>query len=636
VTAALVLPPSVAALGPFVDAGVFGVAEVHLAETIARLRRRVEPADGGADPTLPPALSVEEVLALAVAARAPRLGHVGIELDGVAARIVERGADDDVDLPWPDPAAWAAALERSELVDLVAASVEGGEPTEAADPGAPLRPLVWDGHRLYLHRYYAYEVAVADDIVRRAGGDHVDALAGVDLDGLFPPAPDGFPDRQRTAAEIALSSPLSVIAGGPGTGKTRTVARLLAAALTASGPVREFALAAPTGKAAARMTEAVHAAVAETEAAGIVDATVGARLRGTEATTIHRLLGARPGGGFARDRHRPLPHDLVIVDETSMVALPLMARLLDAVRPDARVVFVGDPDQLASVEAGTVLGDLVGPTRGIGTDDPIGGGPLSGRVTVLDRVHRFGAGSGIAELADAVRTGDLDRVVGLLDGSRPDLELVAPSAADDVLDRLVGAGVDAVEAARAGLATEALDAATRIKVLAAVHHGTNGRLDWERRTERAVFDRVGDLERRGRWYAGRPVLVTGNDRLNHVFNGDTGVTVAVEGTGLQVALADGRAADGIRLLPPARLNDLETWWSMTIHKSQGSEFPHVVVALPPAGTAPVLTRELLYTAITRARERVTLVATGEALRRAVARPVARASGLGPRLWSHGT
>lgn len=603
------VPATVSVLAPFVEAGVFGSSEVQLVESVDRLRRA---GTGPLDPA--------EALALAVAARAPRLGHVCLALDEVAARIVESEAE-DLELPWPEPEAWAAALEASDLVRRPGEEVAG-----------PVRPLVWDGRRLYLHRYEAYERAVADDLTARADTPVADAAAAVDLDALFPPSADGSIDRQRRAAEVALAHRVSVIAGGPGTGKTRTIARLLAAALAAEGStVGEFALAAPTGKAATRMTEAVHAAVAEAGEAGMVDAAVIDRLRSAEATTIHRLLGARPGSGFSRDRSNPLPHDLVIVDETSMVALPLMARLLDAVRPEARVVLVGDPDQLASVEAGTVLADLVGPARS--TPDAPVSGPLADRVTVLDRVHRFGAASGIAELADAVRSGDVDRTLSLLDGSRADLRLVQPGspAEDGVLGELVELGVRVVEEARTGRSDAALAAASGVKVLAAVNRGPNGRFDWEQRVERGVLDRVGDVDRSGSWHIGRPVLITTNDGLNRVFNGDTGVTVSGDG-GLLVALPDARDPGGVRLLPPARLREVETWWSMTIHKSQGSEFSHVVVALPDRAESPVLTRELLYTAITRARERVTLLASEASLRAAVARPVARASGLADRLW----
>jgi len=652
-------------LAPFVATGVFGSAEVQIARTVARLHHR--PLVG------------EEVLALAVAARAPRLGHVGVEVHDVAERIVgDERADraDRVPLPWPDPDRWAAVLAASDLVH---------RPGDALD--GPLRPLAWDAGRLYLHRYHRYEVDVAADLDRRSRpggeptGEPVDAAAAPGsaavLDGLFPAPADGSEDRQRRAAEAALAHPVTVIAGGPGTGKTRTIARLLAAALGDPGSgVRDVALAAPTGKAAARMTEAVHAAVAETEADGVIAPAVAERLRAVEATTIHALLGLRPGGRVTRDRHRPLAQDLVVIDETSMVALPLLARLLDAIRPGTRVVFVGDPDQLASVEAGTVLADLVGPSRSPGpatapgpsgaapgsvhdAPGPSGAaevaraapgpmdagappavepprGPLAGRVTVLDRVHRFGAASGIAELADAIRRGDAPAALALLDGSRDDLALVPPEGAalDAVVAEAVAAGIATVEAARRGRALDALDAAGRVKVLAARHRGANGRLDWTRRIEAEVLGAVEGLDRRGGWYPGRPVLVTGNDRLNRVFNGDTGVAISPpDGGPFVVALPDARSGEGHRTLPTARLGDVETWWAMTIHKSQGSEFPHVVVALPADATSPVLTRELLYTAVTRARSRVTVVASPEVVRAAIERPVARASGLGTRLWS---
>lgn len=604
------VPSAVDVLAPFVAAGVFGPSEVQLADAVVRLRNTAADA---AVPTV-----AEEVLALAVAARGPRLGHVCVELDQVADRVVV--GDTTEDLPWPDPVEWAAVLDRSDLVV---------RPGEVAD--GPVRPLAWDGTRLYLHRYEAYERAVAENLERRAasGAEPLSVAAG-DLEALFPGAEAGSVDRQRMAAEVALSNSVSVIAGGPGTGKTRTLARLLAAALLAEGsPVHDFALAAPTGKAAARMTEAVRQAVEEIAVDGLVDGSILERMRGAEATTLHRLLGARPGAGFARNSHSPLEHDLVVVDETSMVDLPLMARLLDAIRPDARLVLVGDPDQLASVEAGTVLADLVGSRDG--PDPARTDVPLSGRVTVLDRVHRFGSESGIAALSRAVRAGDAEAALGLLDGDLPDLRLVSPGAdASEVLGELVAAGVAVVDAAREGRSAEALAAAASVKVLAATHAGENGRRDWDRRVERGVLELVGDVGRRGAWYVGRPVLVTANDSLNGVFNGDAGVAV-LQGDGLNVALPS-TSDGGVRLVPPARLHDAETWWSMTIHKSQGSEFPHTVVALPNRPDSPVLTRELLYTAVTRARDRVTVVATVDSLVAAVQRPVARASGLGARLW----
>lgn len=593
-------------LAPFVDAGVFDVAEVQFVETVARLHH--EP------------VSPDEALALAVALRAPRHGHVGVELAEIARRFVPDAAV-AVELPWPDPDRWADVLRNSGLVH------------DPADTDSDiLLPLVLDGGRIYLHRYHRHETDVADLLRRRAdrgprGAAEPDPERTALLDVLLPPPADGGEDRQRIAVERALRHPVTVVAGGPGTGKTHTIARLLAAVLAdPDGGVETVALAAPTGKAAARMTEAVHAAVAHLPT-GVVPDEVRDRLGRTEATTIHSLIGLRPGGRVLRDRHRPIVADLVVVDETSMVDLPLLARLLDATPPDGRLVFVGDPDQLASVGAGTVLADMVGPARS-GVSRP---GPLEGRITVLDRVHRFGAESGIAALADAIRIGDVERTLGLLDGHRDDLRLVPPEGAEvaALRDEIVEAGVGSVAAARDGRAVDALTASERVKVLTAVHRGPNGRFDWSDRIERGVLGRFADDDRHGVWYPGRPVLVGRNDPLNRVFNGDTGVTVRHDGH-LAVAMADGRG-DGPRLLRPARLAEVDTWWAMTIHKSQGSEFPHVVVALPTHAGSPVLTRELLYTAVTRARERVTIVATPEILAATVARPVARASGLEARL-----
>lgn len=614
------VPAATAGLDPFVSAGVFGPTEIQVAATVARLE---------------PGLHPDVLLALAVAARAPRLGHVGIELAEVAHRMLDRHQEDLPTLPWPEPKAWARTLAASPAVA-----------TPDTWDHRPVRPLVWDGTRIYLQRYFAYELAVADQLRARAEAAAAPPGEGTGavLDALFPPRDGpGGPDLQRRAAESALGHPLAVIAGGPGTGKTRTIARLVAAShqlARAEGRSFSVALAAPTGKAAARMTEAVHQAVVDAEAEGAVEPWLAEVLRSAEATTIHRLLGWRPGGRFRHDHRDPLVHDLVVVDETSMVSLPLMARLLDAVRPQARVVLVGDPNQLASVEAGTVLGDVVGPA---GAPTPVGqlplapvvDGPLAGRVTVLRRVHRFGAGSGIEALADAIRDGHVDEAIDLLRGSAADLTWVAlddASAMAALEDVVVGTAAEVVEAARAGDAERGLDAATRVKVLAATRLGANGLIDWTTRIERSLADRVPLYDgNRGRaWHVGRPVLVTMNDRINKVANGDIGLTVAgADGAPMVVALPD---PGGVRYLAPARLREVETWWAMTIHKSQGSEFPHVVVALPHR-ESPILTRELLYTAATRARTHLTVVADEGALRTAVGRPVARASGLGPRLWS---
>ena len=409
--------------------------------------------------------------------------------------------------------------------------------------------------------------------------------------------------------EMTASGRLEVIAGGPGTGKTTRVARLVAELIEETvdrSPL--IALAAPTGKAAARLQEVVYEHVA-----------VGA---GLQAATLHRLLGWRPGSHsrFAHDRHNRLPHDVVIVDETSMVSLSLMARLVEAVRPDARLVLVGDPGQLASIEAGVVLADIVAAGHG---------------VVVLEHVHRFG--EGIARLADAMRRGDGDAAVAALRAAPEEITWLATDAHETeaglelVRDRAVAAGVSVASAAREGAALEALAALGRFRLLCAHRRGPYGVSDW---TSRVVgwLSRELELDVEQRDYVGRPLLVTENDYELGLYNGDTGVIV--EGPADRPVAAFERGGEVLRF-SPLRLGAVETVYAMTIHKSQGSQFDTAAVLLPPASSR-ILTRELLYTAVTRARRELILVGTEEAVRHAVARPVARASGLAERLSAGGS
>ncbi len=601
------VPPAVAALDPFVRAGVFGPAEVHLADTLVRLARRDA---GRADPAAEPQVDDLVILAAAIAARAPRSGHVCVELDDVGRIVVDRGDTGIELLRWPDAGPWVEALRRSSLVaDAENAAL------------APLRPLVWDRDRLYLQRLWSDEVQVADDLWSRA--DHAVALDPATSDALaavFGTDPDQ--DRQHLAGRRALEGRLAVVVGGPGTGKTRTVARLLAAALVGE-PDLQLALCAPTGKAAARMTDAVQSAVRQLGDEGTVGPSVLDALGQVEASTVHRLLGRRRGGGVRHDRRSPLPHDLVVVDETSMVDLPLMARLLDALRPETRLVLVGDPDQLASVEAGTVLADLV-------ESPPGAASVLAPRVVELTVAHRFGSGSGIAALAEAVRRGDADAAIDVLGSGATDVHWVRPASGSelDVLRAdVVAAAVQMASAAREGRVGDALGAARRLKVLAATRRGPFGLYDWSEQIEAGVAEVLPELRTGRRWEVGRPFMVTRNDPVARVANGDTGVVADLHGR--RVLAIDTGAATPLPV-PVARLDQVDTWWAMTIHKSQGSEFDHAVVSLPDEDS-PVLTRELLYTAVTRAREQVTVVADEATVRRAIGRPVSRASGPRDRL-----
>jgi exodeoxyribonuclease V alpha subunit len=589
-------------------AGVLAAADVHVAAGLGRL-------GGEADEGV--------LLAAALAVRAPRLGHVCADL-ATAPASVAVDADRPLDptaLPWPDPAGWRARLAASPLV------ADG----EDAEEDRPLRLVGW---RLYLDRYWRDEREVAADLRARAGrvADDVDEAAlAAGLDLLF----DGeAPDLQRRAAEAAVRRRLAVIAGGPGTGKTTTVARLLAlldaqaAALGRPAPL--VALAAPTGKAAARLEEAVHEEAVRLP----VDDAGRERLLAARASTIHRLLGWLPSSRsrFRHGRRNRLPHDVVVVDETSMVSLSLMARLLEAVRTDARLVLLGDPEQLASVEAGAVLGDIVGPAA---ARDVPGEAGLGAGVVVLRRVHRFGGA--IAALAAAVQRGDADAAVAALAAGGDGLEWVdADPAAPGSAPRLAGvraaavaAGRAMLEAARAGRGADALDALDAFRLLCAHRRGPHGVAAWSERVEAWLGGELPAAGAEGPWYAGRPLLVTENDHGLRLYNGDTGVVVA-RADGALRAVFD--RPGGLLEVSPTRLAAVETVHAMTVHKAQGSQFDALAVLLPDPGS-PILTRELLYTAVTRARRRLIVAGTEAAVRAAVGRPVARASGLRDRLWT---
>lgn len=615
------IPPSVAVLTPAVWAGALHAHEVQLCAAVRRLV---------------PDVSDDEVRALALCARAVRTGHSCIDL---AAEIVVLDARDEqvVGLVPDDRVAWRASLESSSIVRVAtpdASTPDAGTPDAstpevgaAVAPTEPPRPLVLDGTRLYLDRWWHHERTTAAALRERAlRSVPVDAAVQTTvLDALFGPDDPADPDLQRRGAVTITERALAVIAGGPGTGKTRTIARSLAAVAAlaehAGAPMPTVVLCAPTGKAAQRMTESIRAATTEAVESGAVSAAVGTWLGDLEAVTIHAALGAHPMRGFSRNARSPMRADLVIVDEVSMVSLSLLAHLLDAMPGAAHLVLVGDPDQLVSIDAGSVAADIVDAAADATS-------PLHVVTTVLQRARRFGDDSGIGQLARALRSGDADAVVACLEAGSDDVSWVDPADNDAVA--AVRATVEAeaersVACAAEGDADGAVAAALATKVLCVTREHAGSVSDWNDRIAAAMAT-VQPESAWQRWWVGRPVLVTENDRINKVSNGDVGVVVAGP-DGPVVAIADGVST---RALAPARLGDVATWWAMTIHKSQGSEFDHVVVSLPEFDT-PILTRELLYTAVTRARRRLTLIGDEATLRAAVEARVERASGLPERL-----
>jgi exodeoxyribonuclease V alpha subunit len=517
-------------------------------------------------------------------------------------------------------------------------------------------PLVLDGHdRLYLARYFRLEQELGAALLARARR----APAPVDrqrlregLARLFPPA-DLEPDEQRVAAALAVLRGLAVLSGGPGTGKTRTVTAILALLAGQAGPApARVALAAPTGKAAARLAESVR------RAREALPLTAGERAAiPEEAVTLHRLLGARPGRVDLRyHQGHPLPVDVLVVDEASMVDLALMSRLLAALPEAARLVLLGDRDQLASVEAGAVLGDVCGHGRPLGwstglaealaevTGGPVpaaaarAGEPLADSIVLLRRSYRFGRDSGVGRLARAVNAGDAGAALDLL-GSEAVPEVRLRTVAAGAREALVAEAL--VPWARAVLAAggpgEALARLGRLRVLAAVREGPWGVVELNRLIERALVREGlagGGPRRAGAVpgaYPGQPVLLTRNDYALGLWNGDVGVLWSDPQAGGALQAWFQRPGGGLRRVPPARLPGPQTVYAMTVHKSQGSEFDRVVLVLPER-PAPVLTRELLYTAITRARAGVEIWASPAVLAAAIRARVERSSGLRDALW----
>ncbi|MDR0959057.1 MAG: exodeoxyribonuclease V subunit alpha [Propionibacteriaceae bacterium] len=522
-------------------------------------------------------------------------------------------------IPWPTRDLWRESILASPM------AFSDGPPGDHA--------LRLDGDQVYLTRSWQEQENVAAHLSRRATPRIVDEsrLAEI-VDRLFPaePAPPGSTpdDPQRAAALTAARWGLTVVAGGPGTGKTTTAARILAtiASLAASPP--RIALTAPTGKASARLDAAVRG-----ELADLGDAFPIARCPITSGT-VHRLIGLKPWGAVDHDRDRPLPADIVVVDETSMLSLHHMALLLDALREDAHLILIGDPDQLASVDAGAVLSDIVASAD----DHPHRADPASADhaepipLVRLTRTYRFSGA--LQDLATAIRQGDRSRAAEVLATDDPmiefiDTDVTAPGFATAKLTRLadeVRAQSRAmIEAALEGDAPAALTALGSHRLLCAHRHGPAGVSRWSALAEQWIRQDHPSYHA-GLSTVGTPVSLTRNDDVLGVSNGDAGVIVATA-TGRRLAVETPHAP---RLVATALVQSWEPLHASTIHKAQGSQFDAVTVVVPGPHGYP-LTRELLYTAITRARFHLRLIGDREAILDAVTRPALRASGLAARL-----
>ncbi|WP_435607965.1 exodeoxyribonuclease V subunit alpha [Pseudomonas knackmussii] len=627
------------------------------------------------DPAAPPLL----ILGAALASHQLGQGHVCLDLAATLANpdftlsLPPEGGDAEHATSLPSQLLaglslddWLAACAGSALLD--------GE-------GAP---LVLAGPCLYLRRYWEYERRVAQAIAERLRAtSHAPADLSARLATLFPEplVLDGerLTDWQKLACALAVQGRFTLITGGPGTGKTTTVVRLLAllqeAAMTTGAPLR-LSLAAPTGKAAARLTESISGQVAKLPVAETVRQQIP-----TSVTTLHRLLGSRPDSRhFRHDAGNLLPLDVLVVDEASMIDLEMMANLLDALPDHARLILLGDKDQLASVEAGAVLGDLCreaetggysAATRarleaqtGERVADPAlvpGEQALAQHIVMLRHSRRFGSGSGIGRLARAVNQQDAQSARSTLAAGSDDLHVLRLTGEQDrALERLLldGLGRDGrrpqgyahyLELIRAERpaqdadvqvwdewAGNVLEAFDQFQLLCAVRKGPWGVEALNERIAQAL-QRQGQLEQDHGWYEGRPVMVTRNDYGLGLMNGDIGIALRLpeplEFPGaplrqvLRVVFPRNDGSGTLRYILPSRLGAVETVFAMTVHKSQGSEFAHCALILPDT-LNPVLTKELVYTGITRARDWFSLIESRAGIfEQAVQRRVERRSGL---------
>ncbi|MFW1677023.1 exodeoxyribonuclease V subunit alpha [Pontibacter sp. JAM-7] len=540
------------------------------------------------------------------------------------------------------PAELAAELDTLQAIDWQPDGLLLGQGLQAT-------LLVMDQQRVYLYRYWQHEMRVYQALLQRTAPVINDrGLLQQHLDQLFD-ATDQQPDWQQVAAALALRHSLAVISGGPGTGKTTTVTKILALYISqqlAQGITPRIKLAAPTGKAAARLSESIskakqQLALPDTDSGLIPD----------QASTLHRLLGVRQGSiEFKHDVSNPLHLDLLLVDEASMVDLPMMSRLLQALPEQSRLILLGDRDQLASVEAGSVLGDIcawpgalhyseacteyLNQQCRLGADVrlmPAEQMPpaIADCLAMLRHSYRFSHDSGIGLLARAVNQGQPADVRELL--SQPPADLDYKPLQEDSFQSAVQAVVEfhssLLKQGGTDSAEAFLEQLPTLQLLCALREGPFGVSGLNQRVREGLVAR-GHVRGESPWYRGRPVMITRNDARLGLYNGDIGVAWPDENGQIKVWFP---TSQGLRGLLPSRLPAHDTVYAMTVHKSQGSEFDHVYLLLPTEAQA-LLSRELLYTGITRAKGKLTLVAAEKTLLSATQQPIIRWGGLAERLW----
>ena len=577
-------------------------------------------------------------LGAALVSKANASGDVHLDLAAVAQKPLFENQPGEPMAVCPELSVWTEKLRCSAVV---------GKPGD-------FRPLILDeNNRLYLYRYWEYEKKLADSILERAQNDILDinvVALQESMTRLFPGCRGKDIDWQAVAALTAALKRFCVISGGPGTGKTYTVAKILALLLEQRPQLKlDIFLSAPTGKAAARLSESIKKAK-ETLACRpeVINAIP------TEAYTIHRMLKTIPGSPyFVHNEDNLLTADVVVVDEASMVDLALMSKLVAAVPMNARLILIGDKDQLASVEAGSVLGDICNRNNvhgfsenvrkkyqdiirkklDVAIDSSKDRSVLQDAIVVLKTSFRFDDQSPIGALSRSVNEGDADKVLDLLKTQQVQINRQVTHDARELAGRLSKKLLDGgAEYLVSEDPHNAFEQFNRFKILCAVNSGPFGVHAVNRLAEQ-ILRREGLIQTDREWYRGRPILVTRNDYNLSLYNGDMGITLPVPGSGsrdLQVYFAG--SSGQLRRFPVYRLPEHETVYAMTVHKSQGSEFEDVVLILPDRDY-PLLTRELFYTAITRARQSISVWGTEDVICNTLKRKIERTSGLWDALWN---
>jgi exodeoxyribonuclease V alpha subunit len=606
------------------QSGILTDIDVHFARFIANL------AD----------TNYQEVfLGAALVSNVTGKGDVCLDLASFAGRVLLEKNDGRDAVICPGLSVWVDHLMSTRIV---------GRPEDFC-------PLILDErNRLYLYRYWEYEKKLSDSIKERTKED----MSGLNLSlikdsikRLFPERMDSDMNWQKLAAITSAFKKFCVISGGPGTGKTTTVAKILALLLEQASKEKNLRifLAAPTGKAAARLSESLRSIKKKLDCKDSIKAAIP-----EETFTIHRMLKTIMGSPFFRHHsENPLSADIVVVDEASMVDLPLMSKLIQAVPVDARLILIGDSDQLASVDPGSVIGDICGSSHVRGftanfmnkveelTDEKLMDSikaykdikVLHDCIILLKKNYRFADGSGIGGLSHAVKLGDMNKALFMLKNEGDRSIIFEEILSADHFKRILTD--KAIEFYSEYLKTDdpviALELFNRFKILCAVKMGPFGVYAVNAMIEQ-ILSRENLIQTENLWYRGRPVLITSNDYKLGLFNGDIGITMPIPDSASNDMHVFFPGTSGeLRQFLPYGLPRHETVYAMTVHKSQGSEFENVYLILPDKDYS-VLSRELIYTAITRASQSVTIVGKENILRTSISRVIERKSGLHDSLW----